>query len=516
MEQKIALLLIEDDDDDIYLLRESLAKTTYAGSQLLVIGRLSDISLPHILSQPITLILLDLNLPDKRGIELFRAVKTAFPDTAIVIITGLDDKGIALQTLREGAQNYLVKSDFNFSELEQTIRFAIERNAILLKLKYSELRFRSLVEHIHDGITLSDAAGKFYKSPRPDKLLGWKPGAIRGSKPTIFSFVHPDDLPKVRALYDEALACPGKPVHGTARLQKSSGEYVWVEGTITNMLHVRFVNAIVSNMRDITERKKSEEHILKLNEDLEARVRERTMQLEATNADLESFSYSVSHDLRSPLHSMMSIMNLINDGDIEGLPEEAKQYVDMIGECANKMEVMIESLMTFFKSGKKEIVKSTVDTEAIVKDICRELDPVNTRGYDIEIGTLPPSYGDKALLNEVWMNLIHNAIKYSSKKDKPRIEIGSKTEGGKVCYYVRDNGIGFDIQFADRLFKAFQRLHSESQFKGTGIGLALVHRIITRHGGSIWAEAKANEGSTFWFTLPTDNRGIAKKVLDIE
>ncbi len=512
MDHKVTLLLIEDDEDDIFLLKYSLAKTTYSDAQLMVVSRLSEISRPEIKSENITLIMLDLNLPDMRGMDLFRAVRKAFPDTAIVIISGLDDKGIAIKTLREGAQTYLLKSNVNANELEQTIRFAIERNTILLKLKYSELRFRSLVENTHDGITLSDAEGNLYKSPKRDNLLGWRFDNIKTRKPTVFMFVHPHDKDKLEAKYKEALLAPGKPIYCSVRLQRSTGDYICAEGTITNMLHVQFVNAVVSNMRDITERKKQEEEILKLNEELEARVRERTMQLEATNSDLESFSYSVSHDLRSPLHSMLSIINLIEDGDIE-VPEEAKQYIDMVGECARKMERMIESLMTFFKSGKKEIVKTDVDMAAIVNDICQEIDPTGMQQYDIKVGELPPSRGDYDLLNEVWRNLILNAVKYSSKKEKPVIEIGSKTEKGKVSYFVRDNGIGFDIQFADRLFKAFQRLHSESQFKGTGIGLALVHRIITKHGGTIWAEAKANEGATFWFTLPSE-MPVVKKVLE--
>jgi PAS domain S-box-containing protein len=400
-EQKITILLIEDDPDDILLVEDKLNKTAFSNCELLFAGSLNDISKEHIRNRDIAVILLDLFLPDASGVECVRKAKMFFPDAAIVILTGLDSEETAIEMLREGAQNYLDKSYLQHLELERSIRYAIERNNIFLKLKYSESRFRALIEYDNDGIALTDENGVLYQCPKSDTVLGWSTEEIILKGNNIFSFIHPDDYHLLKTGYRDAVSSPGKPIYCSLRLEHRGGYYIWAEGTVTNMLHNPAVMAMVSNFRDITDRKKAEIEISKLNEDLEKRVQERTLQLEEKNNDLESFSYSVSHDLRSPLNSIGVMLHMLEQQDEIELSGESKEYISIISECTNKMVDIIDSLLSFSKLGRKQLEKTEVDMRVIVKNICDEILKSNGKGLTVKILSLPKVQGDYQLLYRV-------------------------------------------------------------------------------------------------------------------
>jgi PAS domain S-box-containing protein len=254
---------------------------------------------------------------------------------------------------------------------------------------------------------------------------------------------------------------------------------------------------------NITERKQTEQKIKKINLELEETVSKRTEELRKTNKELEDFSYSISHDLRAPLRIIDGFGQILLEDHLETLDEEGQKNIQVIMKSARKMGRLIDDLLNFSKSGKSEIRMSVVDMNELVKEVLSEL---RTSGIVIpanfKLNKLRAAKGDANLLVQVWTNLISNAIKYSGAKENPVIEIGTIEKNDKCIYYVKDNGAGFDMQYADKLFGVFQRLHREEEFAGTGVGLALVQRIIFRHGGSIWAEAKENEGAVFYFTLP--------------
>ncbi len=500
--QKITILLIEDDEDDVFLLRNTLTKTRFTDYEIIVSNCLRDIEKENIRTRDITLILLDLHLPDGSGVNCVQKVRDVFPDTAIIVLTGIDNENAAVECLREGAQNYLGKSDLQHTELERSIRFALERNNILLKLKQSEARFRCLIEHDNDDIVLTDDKGQLYRCPKPDNVLGWTSATVNNQSSNIMDFVFPNDRYILKAKYAEALMVPGKPVNASLRLKHSDGSIVWAEGTVTNMLDNQAVTAMVCNFRDITDRKIAEDEINKLNEDLENRVQERTMQLEAINNDLESFSYSVSHDLRSPINSISLIVQMLDGDEDMNLSEEVKEYVSLIGQCTDKMVTIIDALLAFARLGKKDIEKVPVNMEKIVRNTCEELVQGAAKPYELITHPLPEVKGDYQLLSQVWTNLISNAVKYSSKKDHPQIEIGAQTNDQEIVFYVKDNGAGFDMARAGKLFQTFERMHHDTEFKGIGVGLSLVQRIVNKHGGRIWADAKVGEGATFFFTIP--------------
>jgi light-regulated signal transduction histidine kinase (bacteriophytochrome) len=223
-------------------------------------------------------------------------------------------------------------------------------------------------------------------------------------------------------------------------------------------------------------------------------------QLEITNKELESFSYSVSHDLRAPLRAIHGNATIIKE-DIK-LDTEASQALEKILRNSQRMDQLIDDLLALSKVGKTEIRKSETNMEDLVRRSISELSESIKHRAAIKINTLPPVVADRALLEQVWTNLISNAIKYSGKKESPEIEIGSKHKDNLVVYYIKDNGVGFDMQYVHKLFDTFQRLHRAIDFEGTGIGLAIVKRIITLHNGRIWAEAKPDHGATFYFSLP--------------
>jgi len=267
------------------------------------------------------------------------------------------------------------------------------------------------------------------------------------------------------------------------------------------------VSLVVVVITDITEQKQAEEKIHQLNSELEERVIQRTAQLEAANKELEAFSYSVSHDLRAPLRAVNGFAGIVLEDFSPQLPEEGKRYLERIRNGGQRMGELIDDLLAFSHLSRQSVNRQTVDTTKLVQNVFDELKPQrDDRRIEIKVGELPACHGDPALLKQVWVNLISNAIKYSRGREPAIVEIGCTHENGENIYFVRDNGAGFDMQYANKLFGVFQRLHRNDEFEGTGVGLAIVQRIVHRHGGRVWAKAKVNEGATFYFTLEGENK----------
>jgi len=264
------------------------------------------------------------------------------------------------------------------------------------------------------------------------------------------------------------------------------------------------IGGIIIFSEEITDRKNAEEKIRNLNIELEEKVISRTEQLRKTNEELEAFTYSVSHDLRAPLRGIIGFTNILEEDYSSKLDEEARRITTIIKDNTLKMGHLIDDLLAFSRMGKKEIMKSNIDTMSMVKDIVHELEfhqkSQNKISWDIR--DLLPMNAEINTIRQVWINLISNAIKYSGNKRKPHIEIGSYEKERQHVFYVQDNGVGFDEQYKQKLFKVFQRLHAPEEFEGTGVGLALVDKIVAKHGGKVWAKGKENVGACFSFSLP--------------
>jgi signal transduction histidine kinase len=262
--------------------------------------------------------------------------------------------------------------------------------------------------------------------------------------------------------------------------------------------------------QEIHAREQAEEKLKSYHNQLEELVRDRTAELEAANKELEAFAYSVSHDLRAPLRHINGFMELLQNRAGKALDEKSRNYMDTISDAARKMGLLIDDLLSFSRMRRHVLSLQPVELGPLVREVIRELEPDATgRNIEWRIGDLPGVTGDAAMLRIVFTNLITNALKFTRSRPQTRIEIGlHPCEDSETMIFVRDNGVGFDMTYADNLFGVFQRLHRADEFEGTGIGLANVRRIIARHDGRTWAEGKIDQGATFYFSLPkTQQRG---------
>jgi signal transduction histidine kinase len=311
----------------------------------------------------------------------------------------------------------------------------------------------------------------------------------------------PDDRQTILNAFERACKY-GEPYDLEFQFTTFNGNLLWIRTTAQPVYEENNIVRLVGNVMDITALKQNEEEIRKLNQELEKRVEKRTEQLEAANKELEAFSYSVSHDLRAPLRSIDGFSHLLNKGYYEKLDDQGKNYLNHIISAAQRMSHLIDDMLKLSQITRSELNIQNVDLSAIVREIADNLrDSQPEREVYFHIAEGITTRGDAYLLRIVLENFIWNAWKFTSKHTKATIEFGVQQKKGQIAYYVRDDGAGFDMNYVQKLFGAFQRLHSENEFPGTGIGLATVQRIIQRHEGTVWAESEVEKGATFYFTI---------------
>lgn len=548
------ILIAEDSGVQAYMLRRILEqeghKTSVANNGRLALELAAQL-------RP-ALVVSDVNMPEMSGYELCRQIK-ANPDLChipVILVTNLSDPDDVLLGLKSGADSFVIKPydrthmlarvqhalsnqrpcaeaeegpgvDIFFhgekhqitasraqilNLLMSTYDATAQRNRELhesreeLADRTTELlatnRFLdSIIENIPNMIFIKDASElKFVRLNRAgEDLLGYSRDQLIGKSDHDFfpkneseHFVAKDREVLASGGIMEIAEEPLRTANKGVRLLRTKKVAVLDEhGVATHLLGIS---------EDVTQQKEMETEILNLNAALKTRAEE----LEASHKSLESFTSAATHDLRSPLSVIGGYAGLLEKNYASRLDEKGQRYLSVIRDNIKGMAKLIDDLLTFSKLGRREISKTSVNMHGLAQQVIDEILQRQPEGNKprIVLDPLPPAPADAALLRQVWVNLLSNAVKYSSRTANPLIEVSGRLEGAEAVYSVRDNGAGFNMELYDKLFEIFQRLHSDDEFEGTGVGLPIVHRVVTRHGGRVWAEGKVGQGAVFHFALP--------------
>jgi PAS domain S-box-containing protein len=398
-----------------------------------------------------------------------------------------------------------------FQEISRRLADGVTSWLTIQELEKRESQYRRIVDTANEGIWELDRQGVTgFVNERMARMLGYSMKEIIGRPAT--DFMHAQEL--TDHYENQERLRQGLPVKYERRFSCKEGRVLWALVSATPVFDYdhQFIGSFAM-VTDITAMKIAEKDLEKYRIQLEELVKDRTVELEAANKELAAFAYSVAHDLRAPIRHISGFLELLQTKMETALDEQGRHYMNTIFDSTRKMGQLIDGLLSFSRMGRQAILNNRVDLGSLVHDIIRKLEPdIAERQIQWRIGDLPKVEGDASMLRIALDNLISNALKFTRPRQQARIEIGSLPAGdAESVIFVRDNGVGFDMDYAHNLFGVFQRLHRAEEFEGTGIGLANVRRIITRHGGHTWAEGEIGQGAAFFFSLPKTQQGDALK-----
>jgi PAS domain S-box-containing protein len=513
--EPIEILLVDDAPDKLLALEAALSEL----GQTVVQAASGNEALRLILKREFAVILLDINMPGMDGFEtaaLIRQRKSS-AHTPIIFITSFSTGDVEVyRGYSLGAVDYLftpVTPEVLRSKVSVFVELAkknreIQRQAEALRRAEEERLQRKLDEanariewearrnHFFrlsiELLAISDYHGVFTQTnPTWQKTLGYAEGELHGH--ALQEFIHSDDLEATNEIVANVLKA-GTSLYFENRFRARDGSYRWLGWTVAPFAAEGLLYIFA---RDMTDRRERENEIRRLNGDLE----QRSLSLQMLNQELESFSYSLAHDLRTPLRSITAYSEMMVAGEAGELSPEGLRMVRIMQRNSGRMSQLMDDFLAFFRVARKDVKQDKIAMNAIAREAIAAVSMDSKRVIDFHVGALPSARGDAAMVLQVFVNLVSNAVKFTAGRERAEIAIGSIPGKKPTVYFVKDNGVGFNMKYYSRLFGVFERLHRREEFEGTGIGLAIVQKIVQRHGGSVWAESEVDAGATFYFTL---------------
>ncbi|PSN18919.1 hybrid sensor histidine kinase/response regulator [filamentous cyanobacterium CCP5] len=494
--QPRCILIVDDNPDDRLLARQELHRE-FPQADLLEAGNAKVFQ--DLLRQRIDVVITDYQLRWSDGIKILQTVKSLDQNLPVIMFTNSGTQETAVEAMKSGLDDYVVKAPKHLVRLRRAVASAWENALIRRRVAELEGRLQFLLNQLTIGVFRATAAGD---------LLEINDGLLR--------LLGLPSLAEAQQLFErQSLLAPLTVQRSNqgwdAQVIRADGQSIWihVSAALSGESQAAIIDGLVT---DITAQKQASETVQQLNRTLERRIQKRTAQLEATNEELEAFAFSVSHDLRAPIRQISGFAGLLEEELSDRADRQSMQrYLDNIQTVTQNASNLVADLLEYSRSGRAEMNRMIVDMAQIVEairgqlraELYSDLQPeTQPRQLEWQIDPLPKAIGDRLLLRQVWQNLIENAVKFTRPCHPGRIHIGSYGDGDDWVFFIRDNGIGFDMAKADQLFGVFQRLGTEATFEGSGIGLANVKRIVVRHGGRVWADAIPDQGATFYFSLP--------------
>jgi signal transduction histidine kinase len=444
-------------------------------------------------------VITDYELNWATGLDVLRAVKEHDPDRPIVMFTNSGTQEVAVEAMKAGLDDYVIKSPKHFMRLQQAVRTVWNNAQIRRKARELEFRLRFLLNELKVGV---------FRSTLDGQLIEASDGLLR--------LLELHSLSQAQRFFQQYLALNADQDsnhqlwHRQVKIDGEGQSSLWLQ-VIATQVWLDGKSVLDGLVLDITEQKETAVALRTLNQTLEQRVQERTVRLEILNQELEMFAFSVSHDLRAPIRQIDGFVDLLRDHLAPTNPDETVQhYLRVLRQLTDRSGRLIDDLLQFSRTGRAEMLITPVDMNQLVREVKRQLAPQTLdRHITWQIEPLPMVRGDRNLLRQVWQNLIGHAVKYTRLKNQAEIIVGSQDGDSDIIFFVQDNGIGFDGVDMERLFGVFQRLPNAGEFEGTGIGLANVKRVIHRHNGRLWADGHLNAGATFYFALPKTTENAA-------